>query len=239
MSNIPKTAYTPDQAQSYDETRFVKPSGVQAHQTEFSNLMFALRKLPKSAHILEVGCGTGRLLVDARKAGYRVDGTDGSPSMLDVLREKNHDQYPDLDLKVAEAAKLPYPDGAYDATYSIRLLNQTESPEYALDVVQEMMRITKPGGLVLVEFVNARRPRWGMNRRSTTRLAPSQVVARARACGGKPLAYRGAFFLSMQAYSKSPALLVGLVAALDRAFSWLFPRLCSRCYVLLTKGIAA
>ena len=37
---------------------------------------------------LDVGCGTGRLLLDYLRAGIDIDGVDNSPEMLALLREK-------------------------------------------------------------------------------------------------------------------------------------------------------
>lgn len=37
---------------------------------------------------LDVGCGTGRLLLDYMQQGIDVDGMDNSPEMLDILRRK-------------------------------------------------------------------------------------------------------------------------------------------------------
>jgi len=37
---------------------------------------------------LDVGCGTGRLLLDSLQAGIDIDGVDNSPEMLDICREK-------------------------------------------------------------------------------------------------------------------------------------------------------
>jgi len=38
--------------------------------------------------VLEVGCGTGRLLIPTLEAGAEIDGIDLSPGMLEVLRRK-------------------------------------------------------------------------------------------------------------------------------------------------------
>src|SRR5438477_9633497 len=38
--------------------------------------------------VLDVGCGTGRILVDFRGQGIDIDGVDNSPEMLAICREK-------------------------------------------------------------------------------------------------------------------------------------------------------
>ena len=38
--------------------------------------------------LLELGCGTGRLLIPLARAGYAVTGVDLSPEMLAIPREK-------------------------------------------------------------------------------------------------------------------------------------------------------
>lgn len=233
--HVPATAYSHDQAKVYDEQRFTRPSGRRIHQIEFDRLMWALKRMPKGGRALEVGCGTGRLLLDARDAGYRVDGVDGSPDMLEQLRAKLDGRHADLELHTAEAAKLPFDDATYDVVYCIRLLNQTESPAYALDTIQEMIRVAKPGGYVLAEFVNAYRPQINSAHR-TTRLKPAQAAARARECGAKVIGYHGAFLLGMKALLATPSPLLPAIDALDRGLSTLLPRLCARSYILVQKA---
>ncbi len=230
-----QTAYSESQATVYDDIRFRGPAGSRIHALERDVLLRALRRLPTSARALEVGCGTGRLLLEARAAGYQVDGLDASPHMLQQLQKKIEAGGGTFEMVVGEAAKVPRPDGSYDFVYAIRLLNQTESPDYALNVVAEMVRLARPGGYVLAEFVNARRPRWGVNRRDTTRLDPRQVAQRGREAGAEHVADYGAFLLSMQAYYAVPGFLTPLVALTDRVLSRLLPRWCSRSYVLLRK----
>jgi ubiquinone/menaquinone biosynthesis C-methylase UbiE len=41
--------------------------------------------------VLDVGCGTGRLLLDYLQQGIDIDGVDNSPAMLAICRRKAED----------------------------------------------------------------------------------------------------------------------------------------------------
>jgi len=52
------------------------------------DLKFYLSEIKKAKTILEIGCGTGRILLPALKQGAKIEGLDGSKSMLKRLKEK-------------------------------------------------------------------------------------------------------------------------------------------------------
>ncbi len=229
------TAYSKNQAQTYDSDRFADKKGKKIHDVELSILLSAAQEIPKHASVLEIGCGTGRLLRELWARGYQVDGLDASPHMLAECRQKISGEYPDTKLVLAECGNIPFQDNTYDFVYTIRLLNQTESSEYALHSIGEMIRVAKPGSYVLVEFFNFFRPRIPWHPRRNVRLMPREVCARARQHGATPVWTRGAFFFGMTAVLLAPKFLIGIVAAVDRFASLLLPRLCARCYVLMRK----
>ena len=230
-----ETAYDQSQAQEYDAFRFVEKSGLAIHAAEKACLFRALKKVDPNAYVLEVGCGTGRLLVELEAMGYKVDGADASGPMLEQTKAKFTNSSRQPELMLCGAADLPAEDNTYDMTYSIRLLNQTESPEYALRVVKEIVRVTKPGGYCLIEFMNESRPRLGKNKRKSTRLVPKDALQAAQEAGGELVHWDGAFFTSMQAYHAVPGFLLGLVSYSDRLLSAISPRLCSRTYLMVRK----
>ena len=231
------TAYTSQQAETYDAQRFVTASGKLIHDLEYGELSRALKYVRSGASTLEVGCGTGRLAIELSKLGYDVAGIDASGAMLDELQEKFKELDLPVTLKLAEAAALPFPDNSHDLVYSIRVLNQTESPEYALKVIREIIRVAKPGGYTLIEFVNEYRPRWGKGKTPTTRVRPADAVDAVENSDAKVISFRGRFFLGMQAFQRTPDLLLAPLSKIDRAASHLFPRLCSRCYIFAQKSV--
>ena len=147
---------------------------------ELGVLKSAAALVSRKSRVLEVGCGTGRLLEQMCSIGFMVDGTDASPHMLAQCAEKVKARFPSSKLSHGEAARLPYPDSSYDFVYTIRLLNQTESPEYALDTISDMIRVARLGGHILVEFMNQDRPGFVRKSHSGVRLRTKDVVARAK-----------------------------------------------------------
>lgn len=229
------TAYDKSKATEYDDYRFTDIAGKAIHDAESRILLDTIKTIPSSGSVLEVGCGTGRLMVEVSKLGYHIDGADASGPMLAEAGAKFVDAELSPEFYLCEAANLSCKEDRYDFCYSIRLLNQTESDEYALAVVRDMIRVTKPGGKCLVEFVNTNRPRWGMNKRPTTRLSPRAVLQTAEANGTRLVEWNGAFFISMQAYKKVPKWALKAASKVDNFLSELFPRLCSRVYLTVEK----
>lgn len=97
--------------------------------------------------LLDVGCGPGFVLVKA-KADPRftkVTGVDFSDSMLRLLRAKFENGHK-LDLRLADAAKLPFQPGSYDTVVANMTLHHLAEPWTG---IAEMARVAKPGGRVV------------------------------------------------------------------------------------------
>jgi len=71
-----------------------------------------LDRLPLAGHehVLDVGCGTGRLTgeIASRVPGGRVVGVDRSPSMLSTAADWLREQSPGTALVLADATALPF-----------------------------------------------------------------------------------------------------------------------------------
>ena len=59
--------------------------------------------------VLDVGCGTGRLLLDFMEQGIEIDGVDNSPEMLALLRDKaaRMGLHPNVYFQQMEELELP------------------------------------------------------------------------------------------------------------------------------------
>jgi len=100
----------------------------------------------RTDHVLDVGCGTGELLVRvaAKYPGAKLAGIDPVPAMLEVARTKLPLQ---VDLRVGWANQLPWPDGTFDLVLSCNMFHYITHP---VDAVREMERVLRPGGRIVI-----------------------------------------------------------------------------------------
>jgi ubiquinone/menaquinone biosynthesis C-methylase UbiE len=106
---------------------------------------------------LDVGCGTGALAARLAAAGYRMTGVDPSEGMLEVLRRRN----PQIDAVKASGTALPFPDDSFDVVLTVAAMHHIADPDDVRQTLVEMVRVTRPGGRVLVWDHNPRNPYWG------------------------------------------------------------------------------
>lgn len=106
--------------------------------------------LPKKGMaILDVGCGTGLHLDLYRKYQCAMYGIDPSPSMLEIARERLGDA---AKLHLGDASDMPYEDHSFDLVMAMLALHEM-NPATRACVVQEMKRVLKPDGrILLIDF---------------------------------------------------------------------------------------
>jgi ubiquinone/menaquinone biosynthesis C-methylase UbiE len=99
-----------------------------------------------SGKILDVACGTGQNFAFFA-ANSKITAVDLSPNMLEVARQNAIKGGLDVNLAVMDAEKLEFPDGSFDTVVSTLSTCTFPNPVKAL---QEMKRICRPGGLILL-----------------------------------------------------------------------------------------
>lgn len=101
--------------------------------------------------LLDVACGTGRLLERlAREHPHRrLAGVDVNRPMLEQARQRCGDG---VRLEVAEAADLPFDDGAFDRVTCVSALHCFPEPAVAL---REAARVLAPDGRLILLTWNA------------------------------------------------------------------------------------
>jgi ubiquinone/menaquinone biosynthesis C-methylase UbiE len=101
--------------------------------------------------VLEVGPGTGYYTLDVAEWA----GSDGSVEILDVQQEMlDHTMrraaergIGNITPTLADATRMPYEDGSFDAAYLVTVLGEVPDQDAAL---KELARVIKPGGRLVV-----------------------------------------------------------------------------------------
>lgn len=89
--------------------------------------------------LLDVGCGPGNFLLEARAAGWQVTGVELVPESADFARTERG-----LDVRCCELSAADLPDGAFDAVHLSEVIEHVVDP---LALMLEIKRVLRPGGL--------------------------------------------------------------------------------------------
>ena len=120
--------------------------GVITHSA-INRTMRVLNALPPG-RILEIGVGTG-LALPRYKPEHRVTGVDLSPDMLARARARvQRDRLANVEqLTEADATRLAFADGSFDAAVAMFLITVVPDP---VAVLGEAVRVVKPGGRIVL-----------------------------------------------------------------------------------------
>jgi SAM-dependent methyltransferase len=113
------------------------------YSTQLAEALIDFAGVAPGMRALDVGCGPGALTaVLAKRLGPAcVSAADPSEPFVEACRSR----VPGVDVVVAGAEALPFPDGTFDATFSQLVVNFMRDPAAG---VREMSRVTRPGGIV-------------------------------------------------------------------------------------------
>jgi len=131
-------------------TDFIKKLELQAVETAEERIPLYLEVgLKEAGLVLDVGCGTGVVTRDiARLTKGTVIGIDGSPDLMDVARFLL-ESHTNVHLIKGKAQNLPFATNTFDIVTCNLLFMWVEHPQ---QVINEMTRVTKPGGKILASL---------------------------------------------------------------------------------------
>jgi len=135
------------------DRRARRPSGRQAratyrdptyHYPNFGVILAELALTPAD-DLIEIGCGGGAFLKAALRSGCRAAAIDHSREMVQLALAENRDAVDEgrLEIKLASAEQLPFPDNTFTAAAMTGVLGFLPDPVAAFCVIRRMLR---PGG---------------------------------------------------------------------------------------------
>jgi SAM-dependent methyltransferase len=124
--------------------RFARTPGHDAYHDGFNFPAFLSLLPPAGRKTLDLGCGEGRMGAELIRLGHDVVGMDSSPAMVEMAQER----HPAL---VADAAALPFEDGAFDLVVAYMSVMNLDDPEAG---VREAARVLEPGGRFCLAVVH-------------------------------------------------------------------------------------
>lgn len=132
-------------AKTYDENRFENSYGKYIDEQEryFLNSFF---KNKKYSFILDLGCGTGRLL------NFATHGVDFSEEMLNIAQEK----FTDKQLKIGEISNIPFEEN-FDCIFCFHVIMHQNKRETANFLHECYKKINRNGILIFDHSIKSRR----------------------------------------------------------------------------------
>ncbi len=106
-----------------------------------------IEKVEKCGVAVDLGCGTGELLLLLASKADHLIGVDSSPNMLKQAKKKTASLNSKVDLRLGEMEHLPIRDGKADLAVASMVLHHLVMPSAG---IREIRRILKPGGRLLI-----------------------------------------------------------------------------------------
>ncbi len=138
--------------------------------------------------VLDIGCGPGVLINEMRSRGWRVRGTERSPSAAAQARDVFH-----LDVSAVDVGELVAAGNTYDAVVLWHVAEHLHVPDAT---VREIARLLRPGGVLLIAVPNFESPEARIGRagwfhldvpRHLVHFTPSTLMAVLRDAGFRPV----------------------------------------------------
>jgi SAM-dependent methyltransferase len=124
----------------WDSHEFAREPGVDEAAANLPYRERMASHVPENSRILDIACGTCANARWLLPRGHYY-GVDISQGLLRLVRQ------PGLCLSCADAEKLPYREGTFDAALLTFALEHTVSP---VEVLKEMARVVQPGGRIIL-----------------------------------------------------------------------------------------
>ncbi|WP_051249670.1 class I SAM-dependent methyltransferase [Maridesulfovibrio zosterae] len=133
-----------------DYTKFIKYWEEKGARKDFSTpfqIELFNSHVDKSAEILDVGCGYGRIMSLLHKSGFEnIKGVEPS----DSLRKRGREYDSSLDLRELKDNQISFTDNSFDAALLVAVLTCIPKDEDQTALINEIYRVLRPDGVLYI-----------------------------------------------------------------------------------------
>jgi SAM-dependent methyltransferase len=111
-----------------------------------------------SARVLDVGCGSGAGLMSFIRWGFspaNLSGIDVNADRVAHAREA----VPGADIRAGDASRMEFTDASFDLVFESTMFLQMTDETLAASIAREMIRVTRPGGFIVLADWRYGKPR--------------------------------------------------------------------------------
>jgi ubiquinone/menaquinone biosynthesis C-methylase UbiE len=122
-----------------------------------------LANIQPGEQVLDVGCGTGTLALEAARhvgTSGRVIGIDPSLEQIARARAKAARRRLPLEFQIGVIEQIPFPDQAFDVVFSTLMMHHLPDP-LKRQGLAEIARVLRPGGRLIIADFTRKQERQG------------------------------------------------------------------------------
>jgi len=119
-------------------------------ENEPSGRHFCALSMVEGKDILDIGCNVCIYSSFLVEKGHNVVAVDVDETALEIARKKH--SYPNLKILKTDGQKLDFEDNFFDSVLLLEVLEHSQDPR---GLVQEIHRVIKPGGFLILSVPNA------------------------------------------------------------------------------------